>query len=121
MSEPVISLRRPLAWAILHAGKRIINVAEPIDYRGYVLIHTHTDDATETDAAEVFFRSGLMPGPISPGGIVGRTHVIGCVSESANRWFTGPHGIVLGTVEELLFVGCGYPPGFTMGGTEMAA
>ena len=105
---PVLSIRQPWPWAILYAGKDIENRSWYTSYRGPILIHAGKRlDADDID----YLREGMgadapAKGSYRLGGIIGRTEIVDCVTESESRWFFGPYGFVLRNSQPLPFFPC---------------
>jgi len=116
-----LSVRQPLAWAILHAGMDVINRDWPTSHRGRVLIHAAPIMKQEDlisflqacadpghwlcgaiDAAGGLPRKDDLP----KGGIVGEAEIVDCVASHPSPWFSGPHGFVLRDVKPLPFRPC---------------
>lgn len=102
-----ISIRQPWAWAILHAGKDVENRNWKTTLRGHVLIHASktfdmdrwkwiAENATRLGFLEIPYHTDFLTG-----GIVGRTDIVDCVTESESKWFCGPYGFVLENTREL--------------------
>lgn len=106
-----LSVRAPWWWWIVYGGKDIENRDWSTDYRGPVAIHASkwwTNVGFQDD-----WDSALdMAGDTSPlrhlsekwtarrikdlgGHIVGIVDIVGCVRQSASRWFAGKYGFVL--------------------------
>lgn len=109
---PVLSIRQPWAWAILHAGKDIENRCWPTKFRGRFLIHA-AKGCTKNEygnaamfAWEATDGRGLIPplATLPRGGIVGVAELVDCVNASPSPWFVGQYGFVLRNVEPLGFL-----------------
>jgi len=109
-----LSIRQPLAWAIIHAGKDIANRSRRTTYRGPVLIHAaktmtpaEYEDflAFSRDRFRFTFPATRLPvgGDLQLGGIIGQAEIVDCVSDHPSPWFTGPFGFVLANPKPLPF------------------
>lgn len=107
---PILSIRQPWAWAILHAGKDIENRSWSTRVRGRVLIHAGLKYSLEDyDTVEGIMREtgmwvhdldrALLDKSFDLGGIVGSVEIVDCIDERNFRarspWFFGPYGFVL--------------------------
>lgn len=94
---PVISIRQPWAYHILHNGKDIENRHWATKFRGRILIHA----SKGCTRAEYEAAAGYGPLPplaeLERGGIVGSITITDCVDHSDSRWFFGKYGFVLST------------------------
>jgi hypothetical protein len=124
-----LSIRQPWAWLILRPDltdpvqravalekrriKDIENRCWSTPRRGEVLIHAgkELDKAALTPA----FRQDLQrrleitlpqPEELQTGGIVGKTNITACVTESDSPWFFGEYGFVLEGSKPLPFMPC---------------
>lgn len=114
-SLPVLSIRQPWAWLILHAGKDIENREWPTKFRGKFLIHAGKDctkeeywDAIQTAAMAFKGTQYSVQGipaldQIQRGGIVGSVELIACVRGSTSKWFFGSYGFALRNPQPLPF------------------
>ena len=120
---PVLSIRQPWAWAILHAGKDIENRNWATKFRGKFLIHaakgcTKEEYESAVDYIETYAeKEGLKVPPLAElqrGGIVGMAEIVGCVTyhETDSCWFVGDYGFVLRNVQALAFTPCKGALGF---------
>lgn len=112
---PILSIRQPWAWAILHAGKDIENRDWPTRLRGRILIHaamgcTRDEYDSFVDHARGAIDPKLRPLTLPPlkqlerGGIVGSVEIVDCVTRSNSPWFFGRYGFVLRNPQALPFV-----------------
>jgi len=109
---PVLSIRQPWAWLILHAGKDIENRCWPTRFRGRFLIHAAKGCTKNEygDAAMFAWEAtdgrGLIPplATLPRGGIVGVAELVDCVAASPSKWFMGEYGFVLRDVQPLEFL-----------------
>lgn len=108
---PVLSVRQPWAWLILHGGKTIENRTRRTKYRGRFWVHASLG-CTSTEMSDAYFfcrQRGLNqpPGLIKVygpfGGIIGSVELVDCVTEHESPWFTGPFGYVLRNPEPCAF------------------
>lgn len=101
-----LTLRRPWAWAICHAGKRIENrVWRPpaSAIGGPIWIHAGVGE-DPVGSAWIARQTGLVVPTASewPGGrIVAQALLHAVVTASDDAWFGGPYGWVLADVELL--------------------
>lgn len=118
---PILSIRQPWVWAILHAGKYFENRPRRSHYRGRFLVHaSRTMDKTDY----AFFRAtfalaqsagAMAPGIVPPaydsplllrGGICGAVDLVDCVDavdRPSSPWFFGPYGYRLANPQMLDF------------------
>lgn len=109
---PVLSIRQPWAWAILHAGKDIENRCWPTRFRGRFLIHAAKGCTKNEygDAAMFAWEATdgrcLIPplATLPRGGIVGVAELVDCVNASPSPWFVGEYGFVLKNVQPIDFL-----------------
>lgn len=108
MSGPILTVRQPWAWAIIHAGKDVENRTWPTNYRGKLLIHAGKKLPTIRDmeafADTVSERQLLhcpnIEGPLTLrrlvdelciyGAIIGSVNIWGCKRQSKSAWGVGP-------------------------------
>jgi len=117
---PVLSIRQPWAWAIIHAGKDVENRKWWTRVRGPVFIHAGVAvDGSKDDAlyyaAEWARNAGIEAptlGQLQRGGIVGIADIVDCVTRMDSRWFCGPYGFVLRNARPLPFLPCKGQLGF---------
>lgn len=113
---PILSIRQPWAWAIIHAGKDVENRSWPTRFRGPFLIHASAGmtRAEYQDCRETFETVGavwgypdglVMPAfaALQRGGIVGSAEIIACVDDSRSPWFFGKYGFVIANARPLPF------------------
>jgi hypothetical protein len=118
---PVLSIRQPWAWMIVHAGKDIENRTWKTNFRGRFLIHAAKgctyDEWSEAESWAVGVcgigedRCPTLD-KIERGGIVGVATLVDCVTVKRSRWFCGPFGFVLDEVQPLDFLPCKGALGF---------
>lgn len=109
---PILSIRQPWAWLILHAGKDIENRQWATRVRGPFYVHASKGCARVEyeDAADFASLHCGWTGSIPPlvelprGGVVGRAEIVDCVRWSGSRWFVGDYGFVLRNAQSLDFV-----------------
>lgn len=108
---PVLSIRQPWAWAILHAGKDIENRCCPTKFRGSFLIHAAKGCTRAEYLDACVFMAGFCGGVDVPpletlpkGGVVGVANLVGCVDDSDSDWFVGEWGFELADVQPLEFM-----------------
>lgn len=107
-----ISIRQPWASAIIYQGKDIENRTWAPDYHGPLLIHAAKGMTKgEYQAAMTWMAWKINDCQAMPeisilprGGIIGIVTMVGCVSESDSKWFTGPYGFVLKDPRPLPFI-----------------
>jgi hypothetical protein len=114
---PVLSIRQPWAWMIVHGGKDIENRNWPTKFRGRFLIHAGKGcTRQEYEDAEGFaWCNDVAPPPLADlkrGGIVGVAEIVDCVSDSDSDWFVGEYGFVLRNAQPLDFLPCAGALGF---------
>lgn len=97
-----LTLWRPWPWAILHGSKRIENRpwACPQHAVGQLIaLHAgkrwHDDGAESIAAMHPEMPRGSDDHAV---GIVGVARVVGCITDSDDRWFFGPYGWLLDQV-----------------------
>lgn len=105
--EWALSVRQPLAWAILHAGKDVENRSRHAVDKGIMsagkrlCIHASggmTRDEYEAAKAFMFKISVKCPPPASliRGAIIGEVDVVAIVKEhNGSPWWMGPRGLLL--------------------------
>ena len=102
---PVLSVRQPWAWLIVHGWKNIENRTWRVAWRGRFLVHASKGMTVGDYQACKLFVAGfaptladLIPGRLNleRGGIVGAARILDCVERHESEWFTGPVGFVLG-------------------------
>lgn len=98
-----LSVRQPMAWAIIHGGKDIENRSQDGTFRrhrGPVAIHAsgHTPPDEFELYEAVIQRITARPVPretLAYGAIIGIADLVDIVTESDSPWFFGPFGLVL--------------------------
>lgn len=83
----ILTVKRPMAWALIHGGKDIENRKQFAGYRGLLLIHA--GQATDPAAVEFMRSLGIEPPAEafgSAGCIIGSVQVTGCVTGSRSLW-----------------------------------
>ena len=118
---PVLTIRQPWAWAILHAGKDVENRSWPTLYRGPILIHAgkwfRLDDVRKEFALFMARLERFEPWDscakklhdmhAQTGGVVGMATVVDCVRDSASPWaIPGQWHWVLADARPLPFFAC---------------
>ena len=103
--EPVLSVRQPWAWAILHAGKDIENRSRRFSFRGRLWIHAskglgvqeYEDAAWSCQLCIGLSSDATVPefDDLTRGAIIGSVEVVDCVHYSTSPWFFGPWGLEL--------------------------
>jgi hypothetical protein len=117
MIRHAISVRQPMAWAIVAGFKDVENRNRPALFRRLVgqrvLIHTGRRDAVsaKTFARDAAFQERLgvrcpPPDELDWGGIIGSVVLDGIVEDYDSDWFRGPYGLVLRDPERLPFRPC---------------
>jgi hypothetical protein len=114
---PVLSIRQPWAWLIVHGGKDIENRSWPTKFRGLFLIHAGKGCTRQeyADAGAFAWCNDVAPPPLADlqrGGIVGVAEIVDCVSDSDSDWFVGDYGLVLRNAQPLDFLPCAGALGF---------
>lgn len=112
---PIISVRQPWAWLIMHGGKDIENRDWTTKVRGRVYIHA-SKGITKAEWYGAWqwvkqniptaFEKGMAEikaGAIERGGIIGSVEIVDCVSKSDSPWFMGEYGFVLRDPKPLPF------------------
>jgi hypothetical protein len=105
MLDRAISLRQPWASLMAHGLKTIENRPWRTSFRGPILIHASlswrkAEVVGDWDLSLSILRdAGVRPPDFGledmhrmRGGVIGRMDVTGCVDESDNPFFFGPHG-----------------------------
>jgi hypothetical protein len=110
-----LSIQQPWAWLIVHGYKPVENRDWSTKLRGVIGIHAGKKfdrDGYEWVRAE--FPEIPMPEPnaFPMGGIVGRAHLVDCVTAHASPWFFGEFGFVLQNAEPLDLAPCRGKLGF---------
>jgi hypothetical protein len=115
---PVLSIRQPYAWLVVHGIKDIENRSWRTNYRGPLLIHASANlvDLTTDEIEDCQSQSGIrMPeeNEYQTGGVVGLVDVVDCVRRHASPWKHGPSwGWVLSNARLLKFRECKGAVGF---------
>lgn len=113
---PVLSIRQPFAWLVVHGVKDIENRSWRTHYRGPLLIHASanlSDFYLET--IEYCQSKGRvrMPEDYDIGGIIGMVEVVDCVRRHGSPWKHGPSwGWVFANARPLKFRQCKGAVGF---------
>jgi len=95
-----ISIRQPWAYLVVAGVKTIENQTWTTDYRGAVLIHAAVE--TDREARRQLRRLDVeVPGELVRGAIVGFAELVDVVTESSDRFFSGPFGFVLRNAQPL--------------------
>lgn len=106
---PILSIRQPWAWAIIHAGKDIENRTWKTTYRGRFWVHAgqifskienedFRDTALRVPGLIMMDHEEFMAidfSRLDRGGIIGSVELVACVENSDSPWFSGPLGFVL--------------------------
>lgn len=111
-SWPILSIRQPWAWFLLHAGKDVENRSWPTRYRGRFYLHASKGcTRAEYDDACAFARlrcgvEGAVPplAELARGGVVGHAEIVDCVSAAASPWFVGDYGFVVRDAQPMDFL-----------------
>ena len=85
-----ISIRQPLVWTILHAGKDIENRSWNTRYRGDLLIHASGNLERDLSSLPKGVRVPNFQ-DLSQEAIVGVVQRVGVVERSRSKWFSGPY------------------------------
>lgn len=119
MNTPILTVRQPWAWAIIHAGKDVENRTWSTGYRGDLLIHAGKRRPSEQDLQDfgnfVLDRRLLEnldhEGPLTLkmlrdeicvyGAIIGKVRLWGCKRQSKSSWGVGPWHWLLSDPEAL--------------------
>lgn len=108
-----LSVKQPWAWAIVNGFQPMLSVAEEIDYRGEILIHTGKTDAGEPSwfaLRQKMQAAGEDPNDVpdlhelAKGGIVGRVEIIEIMRGSTSPWFEGPIALILARATPLKLI-----------------
>jgi len=112
LPDRALSIRQPLAWAILNAGKDIENRPIRWQYRGPICIHASlggTRDEYFSAASDIY--NADNKGHAAPifdavrrGGIIGIAEIVDVVTKGEGPWFCGPFGLVLKNVNAVPFI-----------------
>lgn len=102
---PVLSVRQPWAFAILHGGKDVENRPRRSHYRGRLLIHASAGmTVDEAEGCRDFIAAQGLRGPwcegvkameLPRGVILGTVDMVDCVEDSPSPWFMGKFGYVI--------------------------
>ena len=115
---PTLSIRQPWAWLIVNGFKDIENRDWPTRFRGDFLVHAGKvfDDMSLKEIINYYGLESVDPAgaELHRGGIVGRSKIVDCVSESRSKWFHGQYGFVLRESRPLPFQPCRGRLGFFM-------
>jgi hypothetical protein len=98
-----ISIRQPMAWAVIHAGKDVENCTAPLQVKAavgcLVFVHASSHRMSRADvieaAAYLKARGVEMPDELQLGGVIGSVMVVDIVERHRSRWFHGPFALVL--------------------------
>lgn len=102
-----LSIMQPWAWLIVAGHKDIENRSWPTSFRGPVLIHAGKRMDPDFDDAQDWLCPDIeRPCDFDTGGIVGEAEIVGCVTDSASRWFYGPYGFIIRNARPLPFRPC---------------
>ncbi len=116
-----LSIKQPFAWAVCHAGMRIVNRDWPVTtiYRGPILIHASFKCARDDYTGAWYWMriKGLIRGSYNPnapecplfeelplGALVARAELVDVIlpgGDCDSPWYTGGFGIVLANVVPL--------------------
>lgn len=100
-----LSIRQPWAHCILHHGKDIENRTWETKFRGPFLIHAakgwSAQDRQSLRDLKSYCGIDIPYNLMYFGAIVGVARLSGCVTESDNIWFDGPHGFTLWGIQRL--------------------
>jgi hypothetical protein len=113
---PVLSIRQPFAWLVVHGIKDIENRGWRTHYRGPILIHASTNESG-LNAANLEWcqdRSPVrLPKEYDLGGIIGMAEIVDCVRRHSSPWKHDPSwGWVLANPRPLKFRACKGAVGF---------
>ncbi len=113
---PVLSIRQPYAWLVVHGIKNIENRSWRTNHRGPLLIHASANlvDLTTETIEDCQSIGGIrMPEEYDTGGVIGIVDVVDCVRRHASPWKHGPSwGWVLSNPRLLKFRECKGAVGF---------
>jgi len=110
-----ISIQQPWAWLIVQGFKDVENRTRKTNFRGEILVHAskHKPTYVQWKIFKEAFRMewyGKIKLPdfeqMYFGGIIGKTEIIDCVSNSNSQWFEGPYGYILSNSKPLPFIPC---------------
>ena len=103
-----LSIQQPWAYLIIHRYKTIENRTWSTTFRGRIFIHAPKSFDWEGYHYLLKNTSIRLPGPSSfqKGGIVGYAYLTDCVTQSRNKFFSGPYGFVLQKAKPLPFMPC---------------
>ena len=90
---PALTVKQPLAWAIIFGGKDVENRNWPTKHRGRLLIHA--GGSYRTDAR---LPRGVHPPDreeLDFSAIIGVVNLVDVVTKSKSPWFEGDYGFVL--------------------------
>jgi hypothetical protein len=76
-----LSIRQPMAYAILHLGKNVENRSRRTNFRGRILIQASLK--VEKDEAR---KLKLDPDNLCTGAIIGSVEIVDCVRNSKSKW-----------------------------------
>lgn len=103
MPDPVLSVRQPWAWLIVHGYKDIENRNWPARFRGRFWVHAAQGmtRAEYWDALKFSVSCGVPQvqfprmDELQRGAIVGSADLVDCVEHHQSRWFVGRFGFIL--------------------------
>jgi len=94
-----VTLRQPWASLVLEGLMDVINLGEPTDFRGPLLIHAGRK--VDRWSYPLIKRFGSLPrrlsGMLPLGQVIGVVEVLDCVDHlgTKSRWFNGPYALIL--------------------------
>jgi hypothetical protein len=112
MILPVLSIRQPWAWCVIHGGKDIENRDWTTTFRGRFVVHA-SKGGTKQDMREAYAFIHVaskghvwIPENLDRGGIIGSVELVDVVEQSESPWFVGRYGLVLSDPRPLPFTPC---------------
>lgn len=95
-----LSIRQPWAHLIVSGVKTVENRFWTTEYRGVLLIHAAIGIAREANSDLRRLRVEV-PDSLPRGALIGFAELVDVVTESQDRFFTGPFGLVLRNAQPL--------------------
>lgn len=116
-----LSVRQPMAWALIWGGKPVENRTWSTSYRGPLAIHAgkQWDDAYAGNEGKLAlwhwmkhvgviqcWTDAVLLGRYDRGGVIGTVTLVDCVQAHPSPWFCGPWGFVCEDPKPLPFHPC---------------
>lgn len=113
MTDKALSVQQPWAWLIVNDHKPVENRGRHTSHRGPLLIHaSKTFDSAGYIWVKATFPEIKMPfyngyvNEFPMGGIVGQVEIVGSVTHTLSKWFSGPIGYVMRKARQIPLIPC---------------